>query len=515
MPNNSILNYFQKKSDPKQQTVRNLTKSEPLTPKIEKLNKKLAENKLASPKASSLKSSPKNDSDKENSPQKKKRRRVIESDSEEEEDTKKLVAPSNFESKSEAQKSPKKPKLEATSPAKIQPKKTPEAPKIKKLKESNSISKSPKAEVDSNFKPIDIKDYNPAADNFRFKKSICWQPQAPIPYAAFCRTLFHIGDTTKRTLKSNILCNHFKAILHHNDKHELAVALSMCVNSVAPDFTGIELNLGPMILSKAIGEATGSKPNTVKEQAQKKCNGDLGDYAELCKKKQKQSFMKPKLLFCQHVFKKLQDISKISGDGAQSRKAAVIKEILVSCSQPYEALFLIRSLSGKLRIQLQHATLLQALAEACFSHFSKMQKDTSLDVKDCETRIKTAYAEYPDLELLAHTIVEHGWEEVNDHIHLTPGVPTKPMLAHPTKSISEVLDRFKDVGDFTCEWKYDGERAQIHIQESEKKGKPPKISIYSRNQENHTEKYPDVVERMVEILKHADCKVKGERVLRK
>jgi DNA ligase-1 len=80
-----------------------------------------------------------------------------------------------------------------------------------------------------------------------------------------------------------------------------------------------------------------------------------------------------------------------------------------------------------------------------------------------------------------------------DHVHLTAGVPVKPMLAKPTKGIAQVLERFGS-GTFTCEFKYDGERAQIHWTAD------GVCKVFSRNSEDMTGKYPDILARMPAAL---------------
>lgn len=61
-----------------------------------------------------------------------------------------------------------------------------------------------------------------------------------------------------------------------------------------------------------------------------------------------------------------------------------------------------------------------------------------------------------------------------------------PMLAKPTKGIKEILKRF-DGKLFTCEYKYDGFRGQIHYYNN-----GADIRVYSRNLSDLTSQYPDI-----------------------
>ena len=75
-------------------------------------------------------------------------------------------------------------------------------------------------------------------------------------------------------------------------------------------------------------------------------------------------------------------------------------------------------------------------------------------------RCPSVDSELPSYDLVIPALLEVGIGGLREKCQLTPGVPLKPMLAKPTKAIGEVLDRFENKR-FTCEYKYDGERAQV------------------------------------------------------
>ena len=66
------------------------------------------------------------------------------------------------------------------------------------------------------------------------------------------------------------------------------------------------------------------------------------------------------------------------------------------------------------------------------------------------------------------------------------GVPLKPMLAKICNGIPDALRQLK--GAFLAEYKYDGQRAQIHLLRG------GAVKVFSRNSEDKTGAFPDVID---------------------
>jgi ATP-dependent DNA ligase len=70
-------------------------------------------------------------------------------------------------------------------------------------------------------------------------------------------------------------------------------------------------------------------------------------------------------------------------------------------------------------------------------------------------------SECPNLDRLVNSLVQGGIPAMVASCRASAGTPIKPMLARITQGIGELGERFAGRA-FTCEWKYDGQRAQIH-----------------------------------------------------
>jgi len=74
--------------------------------------------------------------------------------------------------------------------------------------------------------------------------------------------------------------------------------------------------------------------------------------------------------------------------------------------------------------------------------------------------VKQVYSVLPDYDKIICALLTDGVWRLPITCKFTPGVPVGPMLSKAITSVPEALNKFRDV-ELTCEYKYDGERAQV------------------------------------------------------
>ncbi|XP_048225251.1 DNA ligase 1 isoform X2 [Perognathus longimembris pacificus] len=349
--------------------------------------------------------------------------------------------------------------------------------------------------------PLDPTSYNPGKNNYHPIEDACWKPGQKVPFLAVARTFEKIEEVSARLRMVETLSNFLRSVVALSPPDLLPI-LYLSLNRLGPPQQGLELGVGDGVLLKAVAQATGRQLESVRAEAAEK--GDVGLVAESSRSTQR-LMLPPPPLSATGVFNKFRDIAGLTGSTSTTKKMDIIKGLFVACRHS-EARYIARSLSGRLRLGLAEQSVLAALAQAVSltppgQEFPPAVVDAGKG-KTAEARktwleeqglvLKQTFCEVPDLDRIVPVLLEHGLERLPEHCKLSPGVPLKPMLAHPTRGVAEVLKRF-DEAAFTCEYKYDGQRAQIHFEEG------GEVKIFSRNQEDNTGRYPDIISRIPKI----------------
>ena len=320
-----------------------------------------------------------------------------------------------------------------------------------------------------------------------------------IPYSFLCKAFLYISNHSARLECIRKLAYTFHAILRA-EPADLLPAMYLTLNKVAPDQEGIELGVGDAILVKSIAEGCCQSTNNVKDQYKK--SGDLAEVAQFAKKGLV-TLCKSKPLTLRQVFSTFYDIAIKSGKDAQKQRQDSITRLLQR-SVGIESNFIVRALQGKMRIGMAEQSVLAAFAYALFFEenpaFQKWPPERLQgDLSTVSERVQNAYHRVPSLTHMVPLLLRDGLKALTDgSLSILPFVAIKPMLASPENGVQGIFNRIGEQ-KMSCEYKYDGERAQIHFVRTPQDGKV-KVKIYSRNSENNTTKYPDIIAAINECI---------------
>ena len=318
-------------------------------------------------------------------------------------------------------------------------------------------------------------------------------------YGLLTRCFYLVNSTQSRIKIVDTLVNFLRTIIE-GDPESLLSAVWLATNAISPPYISLELGLGGSAISKALKKTCMLDNAGLKALYDK--HGDAGDVAFEAKKRQSFTLRKPKPLSINGVFESLVKIANSKGTGSQEFKQRIVERLLQDAQGAEESRYLVRTLCQHLRIGAVKTTMLIALSraflvsrppEATFdikkkSALATLKKEALAEVYNRgEELVKACFARRPNYTDLVPCLLDVG---ISDELLIRCGlalhIPLRPMLGSITRDLGEMLTKLQG-RDFSCEYKYDGQRAQVHCDES------GKVSIFSRHLEVMTDKYPDLV----------------------
>jgi DNA ligase-1 len=296
--------------------------------------------------------------------------------------------------------------------------------------------------------------------------------------------------TSKRLELTDLLGELFKK----TPNEIVANVVYLIQGKLRPDFEGIEIGVAEKLVIRAVYRSTAIETKRIEDAY--RIDGDLGQAVSklIEQKTQKTLFDETKEdvnKSVEWVYDSLLKIAELKGSGKNvlDKKMNYIASLLNNVS-PIAAKFIIKILIGTMRLGVADNTIMDALAIAY------------TESKENRPNLEEAYNVSSDLGKVAEVAAKKGLDGIKK-FQVVVFNPIRPMLADRVKSEQEAINKMGN--EFAAEYKLDGERVQIHLQNN-------KVDLFSRRLENIKSYYPDIVENIPKSLKVKDAILEAEAV---
>jgi DNA ligase 1 len=267
-------------------------------------------------------------------------------------------------------------------------------------------------------------------------------------FQRFARTCESIAGTTKKLQKTAIVSDFLQSLT----PDLAAVSAIFLSGRPFPVWEETTLQIGGRSLWQLVADLSGK--NEADLDAAYRRYGDLGGVA--------QEVLPQRATPDLDVLDVEQAFRKIAATRGPSAKAALVRDLLARAT-PVEAKYIVKIMTGDLRIGLKESLVEEAIGKAYCSPISDVQRANML-LGDIGETLKLAS--------------EHQLDRAKIRLFHPIGF----MLASPIESGEEGLTYFADAA---VEDKYDGIRAQAHVSQGE-------VRIFSRTRDDITESFPEL-----------------------
>lgn len=291
-----------------------------------------------------------------------------------------------------------------------------------------------------------------------------------------------IEKTTSRITITQLLSGLFKKL----NSEEIEKTVYLLQGRVCPLYEKIEFGFAEKMVTRSVNLALNLDQDIFTKEFKK--NGDVGLTVEHFKK-QYPSF-EEKDLSIPEVYQELHKLALASGAGSQDVKVGTLSHLIrqldsLSCK------FLVRIPLGMMRLGFSDMTVLD-------SYSWMLTGDKSL-----RKQIEEVYHVRPDLGYIGMTLKKKGITGLKDII---PHIFT-PILMMRAERLSSGQEIVAQIGECAIEPKYDGFRLQAHFNREKKE-----VRLYSRNLEDVSFMYPDIVEAIVKEIHAKEIIFEGEAI---